>query len=363
MGNKVKFSAIILFCTLLVQSAPLDGCTAFCLNKNGQLVLAKNLDWPIADGFIVVNKRNMKKVAYTKRALKVTWVSKYGSLTFNQFGKEFPLGGMNEAGLVIEELNLYGTGPLDDSLYAVNEFQWVQYHLDNFASVEEIVQNSPFVVVEPILARLHYLIADKSGNIAIIEFYDGQVQIYHGNEVVYPVLSNNRYKNSLRYVKNFMGFGGDLPIRREASSSERFVRTAALVQEVSRSNNVDVISTAFAMLDSVQQHDTQWSIVYDLTNNRIFFRTSVCKELKSVHLQAFNFTCSIVSRYYNILSPDIGCIDSGFQEWSPQINTHHVLQVFQKYTQLDLGDQKEGLFRSLAEYGNAINCQSSQLQE
>ena len=33
-----------------------------------------------------------------------SWVSKYGSVTFNQYGRELPTGGMNEAGLVVETI-------------------------------------------------------------------------------------------------------------------------------------------------------------------------------------------------------------------------------------------------------------------
>ena len=32
----------------------------------------------------------------------ISWTSKFGNVTFNQYGKEFPTGGMNENGLVIE---------------------------------------------------------------------------------------------------------------------------------------------------------------------------------------------------------------------------------------------------------------------
>jgi hypothetical protein len=72
------------------------------------ILLAKNLDWPISDGYILVNKPGVKKNAFTNQHPRISWISKYGSITLNQFGKEFPLGGMNEAGLAIEELNSWG---------------------------------------------------------------------------------------------------------------------------------------------------------------------------------------------------------------------------------------------------------------
>ncbi|MCD6376636.1 MAG: hypothetical protein J7L94_13990 [Caldisericaceae bacterium] len=85
-------------------SYQLYACTIFVLKRDGKVLLAKNLDWFIDDGFIVVNKRGVKKVAFEMNdGDPVKWESRYGSITFNQFGKEFPLGGMNEEGLVIEE--------------------------------------------------------------------------------------------------------------------------------------------------------------------------------------------------------------------------------------------------------------------
>ena len=34
------------------------------------------------------------------------WTSKFGSVTFNQYGKDNPMGGVNERGLVIEVMEL-----------------------------------------------------------------------------------------------------------------------------------------------------------------------------------------------------------------------------------------------------------------
>jgi len=56
------------------------------------------------------------------------WVSAYGSVTFNQFGRELPLGRMNEAGLVIEIMWLTQTEyPHSDRRPALRELQWAQY--------------------------------------------------------------------------------------------------------------------------------------------------------------------------------------------------------------------------------------------
>jgi len=350
MKNKIFYIIIIT----IMQSSLLMACTAFCLKDSTQLILAKNFDWPINDGLIFLNKKGVPKVAFTQQPKKISWVSKYGSITFNQFGKEFPLGGMNEAGLVIEELNLFGKGHQDDSLYTVNEFQWVQYFLDNYSSVNEIVHNFPPLTVSPIFVNLHYLISDKQGNTAIIEFYDGKIHTYHGKEIQYPVLSNNTYRNSLKYINNFKGFGGDLPIRNETTSGERFVKAVVLIKNMHNRINESLVSTAFSILDSVKQKDTQWSIVYDIRNSKIFFYTSICKKIKIIDIKRFDFTCTSSCKYYDILSLDSDYIYAKFQEFDPKKNSELLMSVFEKYKTYELGDVKKEIFTELADYGNYI---------
>lgn len=47
-----------------------------------------------------------------------------------QYGRNFPTGGMNEAGLVIELMWLDGSRyPVPDARPAVDNLQWIQYNL------------------------------------------------------------------------------------------------------------------------------------------------------------------------------------------------------------------------------------------
>jgi penicillin V acylase-like amidase (Ntn superfamily) len=56
------------------------------------------------DGQVFVNKWGVKKTTFCSKNHKsnnpVTWISKYGSITFTQYGCEFATSGINEAGLV-----------------------------------------------------------------------------------------------------------------------------------------------------------------------------------------------------------------------------------------------------------------------
>ena len=67
-----------------------------------------------------------------------TWTSRFGSLTFNQYGREFPSGGINEKGLVVELMWLDDTRyPAPDGRGELPTLQWIQYQLDTAANVDD----------------------------------------------------------------------------------------------------------------------------------------------------------------------------------------------------------------------------------
>src|SRR5579883_894965 len=90
----------VLFCATQAFS-----CTTFVLQGDGRIYFGRNLDWHWESGLVFVNQRHVGKMAVVAPGhVPARWVSKYGSVTFNQFGMELPMGGMNEAGLVVENM-------------------------------------------------------------------------------------------------------------------------------------------------------------------------------------------------------------------------------------------------------------------
>jgi len=139
----MKKPAAILFILLFLVQHVAFACTTFFLQKNGEIVFGKNYDWETATGAVHTNQRNTHKRSLVIDGSKsFEWTSKFGSVTFNQYGKEFPNGGMNEKGLVIELMWLSETQyPRADERPSLSVLQWIQYQLDNHSTVE----------VEPIL--------------------------------------------------------------------------------------------------------------------------------------------------------------------------------------------------------------------
>ena len=206
--------ASIVLATLLSITA--FGCTTFCLKNKKEVLFGKNYDWMIGDGMIFVNKRGVSKLS-SEDENPARWVSKYGSVTFNQYGWESPSGGMNEEGLVIELMWLDETQyPLADERPTIDVLEWIQFNLDTAATTDEVIRNSQTVrISSPV--KLHYLVNDRSGYSATIEFLDGKLVAHTGDKLPYSSLANDTYARSLEYSKSGSPSAGE-------GSLDRFTR-------------------------------------------------------------------------------------------------------------------------------------------
>jgi len=274
---------------LLIYSLSSFACSTFLIQKDGKLVFGRNYDWVTGNGMIAVNARGMEKTSFVPEGEKSTsWVSKCGSVTFNQFGKEFPHGGINEKGLVVELMWLNETQyPSEDHRGALNELQWIQYQLDNFSTVDEVIASNKDVrVSNRNAAPLHYLVADAKGKVATIEYIDGKMVAHKGKDLPYPVLTNTPYSAALEAVKA-TGTNGSY----DDNSVERFATACQMVQQFQQAKTKeDPVDYAFQVLDKIAQGEyTKWRIAYDLTNRSIHFATT--GERMRVDLSDFDFSC------------------------------------------------------------------------
>jgi penicillin V acylase-like amidase (Ntn superfamily) len=335
-----------------VQSTPC--CTTFLLPGEGRPVFGRNFDYPFGGGLVVVNKRNLRKVALT-RGRAAAWVSKYGSVTFNLYGIELPMGGMNEAGLVIE--NMW----LDETVYpkggggpGVNNLQWIQYQLDNFGTVAQVLAAINDVRINSdSFAKVHYLIADSKGDCAAIEFLDGKMMIYRGADLPVHALTNNTYAMSLEFLRRLAGseMGEELVASRHSIS--RFVTAARWVQAFIPSPTGNPIDYAFTVLDTVRQPGgTQWSIVYDISERQIFFRTIGNRNIRSIDFDALNFSCAQPTQIYDIETQAAGDISGLFGDFDYQRNYVLVKQAFTRWS----FNVSARSIDAIAEYPKRLKC-------
>ncbi|HEX6789683.1 MAG TPA: linear amide C-N hydrolase [Candidatus Krumholzibacteria bacterium] len=304
-----------------------SACTTFCYADGGTLVFGRNYDWMVGDGLVMVNKRGVTKRALTADAAAAQWTSKYGSLTFNQYGREFPTGGMNEKGLVVELMWLDDTRyPDPDTRGALPTLQWIQYQLDNAATVGEVIASDRAVRISSAgSAKIHFLVADAAGGVAAIEFLDGRLVAHRGGELPYPVLTNDTYDRSVRFARSAGARSG----KSSTESLDRFARAASYRPDAT--SPALAVRNAFATLDDVAQGDhTKWSIVYDIGAKRVYFRTHAARKVRWIDVASLGFACHRGASMLDINAALGGDVTAGLQPYDPGANRALVNTAFAK---------------------------------
>jgi choloylglycine hydrolase len=282
--------AIVVLATILPSAA--FPCTTFCIRTDDHVVFGKNLDWMVEDGLVMVNKRGISKAAYTSTN-PVRWVSEYGSLTFNQYGRDAPMGGINEAGLVVENMWLEGSQyPAADARPELGALEWIQYQLDTAASVAEVLASDGALRIRSNVAPLHFLVCDRAGDCATVEFLGGRRVVHSGEQLPAAALTNSTYDRSLAFLRETENESAPRSARTSYDSVSRFARAARGARSFDPQHDASAIEHAFAVLDSVAVKRTQWRVVYDLTAGRVYFRTRSRPEVRHADLRAFDLPCA-----------------------------------------------------------------------
>ncbi|MCA9669444.1 MAG: linear amide C-N hydrolase [Myxococcales bacterium] len=281
----------VVLLVALAAPSPAHACTTF--GFRAQRVMGKSYDWHTAAGLLMVNPRGQSKSG-AARASSARWTARYGSVTFNQYGRGFPNGGVNERGLAVEVMWLSSArfGAAAPGQRSVNELSFIQYLLDNAKDVTEAIAYARRVHVARTYARVHYMACDKGGACATFEHVAGRLVVHHSHKkksLPYAALTNHTYDRSLRYYKrakaNDSGMG----------SLARFARAAEHVQRAKALPARGAVERAFATLDSVRNGSySKWQIVYQLAGAkpRVSFRAAGArKRLFTVDLAKVDFRC------------------------------------------------------------------------
>ncbi len=341
----------IISCLLALVSMQFkaSACTTFQLNHDGQIFVGKNYDWMVEDGLIIVNKRGVSKTAMrstvdnTGLGTPAKWTLKYGSVTFTQYGRELGPGGMNEAGLVVESMGLFRNTPNrkypdPDERVSILVMQWRQYQLDNFATVKEVIDSDAYLRIRPKKGvNPHFIISDKSGNCATIEFLDGKMVCHTNDTLPYRALTNNTYALSLDYLKQ------DKPPEPDRFKSiERFITAAKMVKDYKPGVSASPIEYAFNILKSVSwsvdrdwkgtpfTSNTRWSIVYDQKNLRIHFRTHANQDIRMIDMNSFDFSCKAPVKILDLTAKLSGDVSKKFVDYTQQSNRELIEKAFTK---------------------------------
>ena len=251
------------------------GCSAFCLRNESDLWIARNLDVSFTDGYVLSNLRGVAKQSVVENDKSPAyWTSRWGSLTVNLLGVDFPMGGINECGLIIEHLSMPGTVyPDRRECGTLLEFEWIQFMLDTCSCVDDVRVQAEQVAILPGRVEMHFLLADGTGNCALLEFRDGQPLFYTGSSFQPSVVTNSWYKESVLYLSSFLGFGGDcIPSPSSTESLDRFARLAYAIRNGGTIESLDLPEAAMRLLDSVVD-STLLSAVFHPSTGCMVFKT------------------------------------------------------------------------------------------
>jgi choloylglycine hydrolase len=207
-------------------------------------------------------------------------------------------------GLWLQESNY---GARDEQRPGLMIGQFVQYMLDNCATVEEAVQTIQKNEFQATTIQfpgggsltLQLSLADQSGDSAIIEYIDGKPVIHHDKQ--YVVVTNDpRYEKQLENLKQYYGFGGQKPLPGTKDAKDRFVRAAYYMKNFPKTNNLREalagimsitrnVSEPYSSPDSANPYTTPtiWRTTADLTHLCYYFESTT--SLNTIYANLANF--------------------------------------------------------------------------
>jgi choloylglycine hydrolase len=188
-------------------------------------------------------------------------------------------------------LNAADFGTRDPKKPGVQATLWLQYLLDNAATVEEAVKLLD--TIQPVMAEakghkatVHLAIEDPTGDSAVIEYVKGEQKVYHGKK--YQIMTNDPpYDEQLKLLetrtKDFATPSSDTDLPGNVRPTHRFQRAAyfgALLPEPKNEREAVASVLAIARNCSVPFgapyqkfgiYDTEYRTVVNLTGMRYYF--------------------------------------------------------------------------------------------
>ena len=280
--------------------------------KNGMVATGRSMDWKTEmHSNLWVFPKGMERNGETgTNSLK--WTSKYGSVVTSAF-EIASTDGMNEKGLVANLLWLpEAKYPVrDQSKPGLAITAWVQYMLDNFATVEEAVayiDEDTFQVVSDMmpdgsrLATLHLSISDATGDCAIFEYIGGKLTVYHSKE--YKVMTNSpTYNKQLALSEYWKSIGGLSFLPGTNRAADRFARASFYINALPETDDERIaVASVFSVVrnasvpygistpESPEISTTQWRTVSESKNLRYFFESSLTPNTFWVNLKDFDLS-------------------------------------------------------------------------
>ena len=263
-------------------------------NNDIAVVTATNMDWHESmHAKLYTMPAGMERKGMGDSSDGLNWSSKYGSVVSVCYDSA-PADGINEKGLSAHMLWLAESGypQVGSGTKKMSISFWAQYYLDNFATVADAVahtKSNPFDVVSANIpgtdqkVTTHLALIDKTGDMAVFEYINGKLHIWHSNN--YSVMTNSpSFDKQLQNIKSYDGFGGSKALPGSTEADDRFVRTAYYLNRLEKPADLRAtIAGIVSVLRSAAQpygkadpnrpniSPTIWRTVADHTNLDYYF--------------------------------------------------------------------------------------------
>ncbi len=313
VGRSALGLTVALAATLLAGLPVAEACTrVLWVSPDNQVFVGRTQDWMEKAGhaFRLFPRGAQRVGAVAENPHK--WTSKYGSLVLTAYDMGTHEG-VNEKGLSAHALYLAEENSFpqrDPKQQGIGIMQWVQYYLDNYATVAEAVeaQKSWAFQIEPLIlpngfpTLVHVSLSDKTGDSAVIEFIGGKAKIYHDRRFI--VMTNEpTFDKQMENLKQYRTFGGDKPLPGERSPTDRFVRAAYWVTALQKpANPAEGAAFMFSVIRNVSVPfsagepgrpniaSTIFRTVIDHTGERYYFESTYAPNVVWIDYSKLDFS-------------------------------------------------------------------------
>ncbi|MBB3139388.1 linear amide C-N hydrolase [Halomonas organivorans] len=292
-----------------------DACTRVLWNDNElATVVGRTMDWPEStDPVLTVMPRGVERNGgltgdvVTVEENPATWTSKYASMVTTIYGIG-SADGFNERGLAGHMLYLNATdfGSRDPSKPGVQAGLWLQYVLDNAATVDEALELLDEIQVVMTEANghqsnVHLAIEDASGDSAIVEYIDGEPVVHHDRE--YQIMTNDpTYDQQLELLaeQDFSNPSSDTPLPGNVKATDRFQRAAYYLEMLPEPEDErEAIAGILAIARNVSVpfgapykdfgiYNTEYRTAINLADRRYFFELTTSPNVIWADLTKFD---------------------------------------------------------------------------
>lgn len=276
-------------------------CTRVLWNDNDLAVLTgRTMDWPESTQPLIVafpagrDRDGILPAGLVDDPNPLRWTSRYASLVTTLYGIG-TVDGLNEAGLAGHGLYLEATdfGPRDPAKPAVQAGLWLQYLLDQAATVTEAVALMDGIDLLNITVRghdanIHLALEDRGGDSAIIEFVSGRPVVHHGRQ--FTLMTNDpTYDEQLELLsrQDFSHPSCEMPLPGNVNAIDRFQRAAYYCALLPKPDSERAaVAGVMAIMRNVSVpfgapyadfgvYNTEYRTVTDVTNKMYYFELTI----------------------------------------------------------------------------------------